>query len=88
VGHFFAAVKIENFRPIEEFKSDMDAYIRSLKASPKLPGQNRIFIHGEKEDELTEEHLRKGIPLLNEVVEALIKAGEIAGVPFDLKPVQ
>jgi LDH2 family malate/lactate/ureidoglycolate dehydrogenase len=88
VGHFFAAVKIGNFRPIEEFKSDMDAYIRSLKASPKLPGQNRIFIHGEKEDELTEEHLREGIPLLNEVVEALIKAGEIAGVPFDIKPVQ
>lgn len=88
VGHFFAAIKIENFRPIEEFKSDMDAYIRSLKASPKLPGQDRIFIHGEKEEELTEAHLREGIPLLNEVVEALVRAGEIAGVPFDIKPVQ
>jgi len=88
VGHFFAAVKIKNFRPIDEFKSDMDTYIRSLKFSPKLPGQDRIFIHGEKEEELSEKHLHEGIPLLNEVVEALVKAGEIAGVAFDLKPVQ
>ena len=88
VGHFFAAIKIENFRPADCFKADMDTYIQSLKASPKLPGQERIFIHGEKEEELSETYQREGIPLLIEVVEALEKAGEIAGVPFDLKPVQ
>lgn len=87
VGHFFAALKIENFRSLDYFKADMDDYIRSLKATPKLPGQNRIYIHGEKEFELQEKYLREGIPFMAEVVESLKKAGEKVGVPFDLEPV-
>lgn len=87
VGHFFAAIKIENFRTIDLFKADMDAYIASIKALPKQPGQNRIYIHGEKEFELTERYEREGVPLMVEVVESLKEAGEAAGVPFDLLPV-
>ncbi len=86
VGHFFAAIKIENFRPVDMFKADMDDYIQALKKSPKLPGQNRIFIHGEKEFEMAEKSLRTGIPLLKEAVDALKSAGEKVGVPFDLRP--
>ncbi len=86
VGHFFAAIKVENFRPVDYFKADMDEYIQSLKATPKLPGQTRIFIHGEKEFELQEKYLREGIPLMVEVVESLKKAGKQTGVPFDLTP--
>lgn len=87
VGHFFAAIKIENFRPVAFFKRDMDEYIRALKATPKLPGQDRIYIHGEKEFELAEKYQREGVPLMVEVVESLKIAGEDAGVPFDLTPV-
>lgn len=87
VGHFFAAIKIENFRPVDYFKEDMDDYIRSLKATPKLPGQERIYIHGEKEFENAEKFMQEGIPLLTEVVDLLKTAGEEAGVPFDLKPI-
>jgi len=87
VGHFFAAIKIENFRPVDEFKQDMDDYIRALKATPKMPGQDRVFIHGEKEFELTEKNQREGVPLMVEVVDSLRQAGESAGVPFDLTPV-
>ena len=87
VGHFFAAIKIENFRPVDLFKKDMDDYIRTLKATPRLPGQERIYIHGEKEFELAEKYLKDGVPLMVEVVESLKKAGDAAGVPFDLEPV-
>jgi LDH2 family malate/lactate/ureidoglycolate dehydrogenase len=87
VGHFFAAIKIENFRPVDFFKRDMDDYIHALKATPKLPGQDRIYIHGEKEFELAEKYQREGIPLMVEVVESLKAAGREAGVPFDLEPV-
>jgi len=86
VGHFFAAIKIENFRPLAQFKADMDDYIQALKRTPKLPGQDRIYIHGEKEFERTEKYLREGIPLMAEVVESLQKAGDEVGVPFDLEP--
>ena len=87
VGHFFAAIKIENFRPVDFFKEDMDDYIRSLKAAPKLPGQDRIYIHGEKEFENVEKYMQEGIPLLAEVVDLLKSAGDAAGVPFDLEPI-
>jgi LDH2 family malate/lactate/ureidoglycolate dehydrogenase len=88
VGHFFAALKIENFRPVDFFKADMDDYIHTIKNSPKLPGQERIYIHGEKEDELTEQNMREGLPLLDEIVVALEKAAEQAGIGFNLKPIK
>jgi LDH2 family malate/lactate/ureidoglycolate dehydrogenase len=87
VGHFFAVLKIENFRPIDFFKADMDAYIRRLKGTPKLPGQDRIYIHGEKEFERAEKYQAEGVPLLPEITTALVEAGKTAGVPFDLKPI-
>ena len=65
----------------------MDDYIQSLKNTPKLPGQDRVYIHGEKEFERTEKYLQDGIPLMIEVVQSLQKAGEEAGVPFDLEPI-
>ncbi len=86
VGHFFAAIKIENFRPVDYFKADMDDYIQSLKGTPRLPGQDRIYIHGEKEFERQEKYIEEGIPLLAEVVDSLKKAGKKVGVPFDLEP--
>ncbi len=88
VGHFFAAIKIENFRPVMEFKQDMDQYLRTLKQSPKLPGHDRIYIHGEKEFELANQYLREGVPLMQEVVDSLKQAGDEIGVPFDLKPIK
>lgn len=87
VGHFFAAIKIENFQPISTFKADMDNYIRALKETPKLPNQERIYIHGEKEYERAEDYLSNGVPLLVEIVDSLKQAGLAAGVPFELKRV-
>lgn len=87
VGHFFAAIKIENFRPVSRFKADIDDYIRTLKNTPKLPGQNRIYIHGEKEFEQVDQNMVSGVPLMPEVVNSLKEAGKKAGVPFDLQQV-
>lgn len=87
VGHFFAAVRLDAFRPADEFKADMDRLIRLMKDSPKAVGQERIFIHGEKEFERYEQYSREGVPLLIEVVRSLEQAGEEVGVPFDLHPI-
>jgi L-2-hydroxycarboxylate dehydrogenase (NAD+) len=85
VGHFFAAVSIDAFRDPQAFKADLDQLMQTLKDAPKAAGQERIFIHGEKEFELAEKNAREGIPLLLEVVKGLHEAGEIVGVPFDLE---
>ena len=84
VGHFFGALRVDFFRPVEEFKRDMDDLIRRLKKSAKAEGQERIFIHGEKEFELEEKYRKEGIPLYFKVYEDLKAiAGEV-GVHFDL----
>lgn len=87
VGHFFAAVKIDAFRPVIDFKAQMDYLIRMLKESPKAVGQERIFLAGEKEFENAERLQHEGIPLLKTVVKMLTDAGIEVGVPFDLQPI-
>ena len=87
VGHFFGAVRIDAFRDPQDFKADMDDLIHTLKEAPKAAGQERIYIHGEKEFELAEKYAREGVPLLVEVVKGLKEAGQTVGVPFDLEVV-
>jgi len=85
VGHFFMAFRVDNFRPLEEFKADMDSLIRQLKDAPKAEGQDRIYIHGEKEFIKSEIYQHEGIPLLPEVVKSLVEAGKKVGLDFNLR---
>lgn len=71
IGHFFAAISIDVFRPREEFKRDMDDLIRRLHNAPKAIGASRIFVHGEKEFEKTMQRETRGISLDKKVVEEL-----------------
>ncbi len=84
IGHFFAAMRVDGFRPVEEFKAMMDEIIRELKGSPKAEGQDRIYIHGEIEFEMEEERRREGIPLHPKVVASLRQIGQELGVRFSL----
>ncbi len=84
VGHFFGAISVEAFRPLDEFKATMDDIIRRMKATPKAKDAERIYIHGEKEYEETERRAQGGIPL-GAKVEADLKAlGQELGVKYDL----
>jgi L-2-hydroxycarboxylate dehydrogenase (NAD+) len=78
VGHFFAAIDIGRFMPIEEFTARMDDYIERLKGSRKALGEEAIFIHGEKEWARELIHREVGIPISENI---LAKFGEAAGVP-------
>jgi LDH2 family malate/lactate/ureidoglycolate dehydrogenase len=84
VGHFFGALRVDYFRPVEEFKKDMDDLLRRLKNSAKAEGQSRIFIHGEKEFELEEKYRQEGIPLYYKVYEDLRAIATEVGVPFNI----
>ena len=64
VGHFFMAINIENFLPLEEFKQNIGELLRELRAAKKLPGQERIYTAGEKEY-LSELRVKKAGVLIN-----------------------
>jgi len=63
IGHFLGAVDVDAFTPVGEFKERVDLMIKEIKASPKAEGQDRIYIHGDKERELEEQRRRTGVPL-------------------------
>ncbi len=88
VGHFFAAVKIEAFRDLQLFKQDMDDLLTQLKNSPKADGEDRIYIHGEKEFEKAEKAAVEGVRLSETTVNILKKTGEEDEVEFDLEPLK
>jgi L-2-hydroxycarboxylate dehydrogenase (NAD+) len=88
VGHFFGAVRVDAFRDMADFTRDMDGLLDSLKNAPKAAGQERIFIHGEKEFELSERYAKEGVPLMGEVVKGLTEVGAQIGLPFNVEPIR
>ena len=84
VGHFFGAIRIDRFRPAAEFKADMDALIREVKAEPLAKGFDKILVAGEPEYLVEQERREKGVPLSDAVVNDLSKLAANVGIPFDV----
>jgi L-2-hydroxycarboxylate dehydrogenase (NAD+) len=82
VGHFFGALDIGRFRPLDAFKADMDDLLRSLKESPKAEGADRIWVAGEPEWECEQRRRRDGIPLAPGLVTQLRQLAKATGVPL------
>lgn len=49
VGHFFLAVAVESFMPIETFYARINQYIAEVRMQPRMPGVERIYLPGELE---------------------------------------
>jgi LDH2 family malate/lactate/ureidoglycolate dehydrogenase len=63
VGHFFLAIDIESFIPVEEFRERSGEIMRKLRASRKQPGKDRILTAGEKEHLYWIDNRDKGVPI-------------------------
>lgn len=83
VSHFFMAINIEAFRPVFDYKQQMDDMITLLKQSPLAVGRDEILVAGEKEFQYAEFNSVHGVPLIKPIVDDLIREGEKVGVPFD-----
>jgi LDH2 family malate/lactate/ureidoglycolate dehydrogenase len=71
IGHFFGAMRIDAFRPAEEFKHHMDQWINKFRESKTIEGYDKVLIPGDPEREMENDRLHSGIPLLEPVVEDL-----------------
>lgn len=69
-GHFLGAMRIDAFRPAEEFQKDMDRWIKRFRSAEAVDGK-QVLIPGDPERELEIERKLNGIPLLEPVVEDL-----------------
>jgi LDH2 family malate/lactate/ureidoglycolate dehydrogenase len=82
VGHFMAAIDPSRFRPLDEFKRDMDDMFRALKSSPPAEGQQRIYVAGEPEAETERRRRVEGIPL----APALVRQVNDIAAPLRVAP--
>jgi len=82
IGHFLGAMRVDAFRPAEEFKNHMDNWIRAFRNARTIEGQERVIIPGDPEREMEAVRRKDGIPLLMPVVRDLKEVGLKAGIDF------
>jgi L-2-hydroxycarboxylate dehydrogenase (NAD+) len=71
VGHLVAALRVEAFMDLSEFKERMDEFIEELRTAPLADGCDKIYLAGEKEFMQWEKNLKEGVPIHKEVWEEL-----------------
>lgn len=76
LGHFLGAMRVDGFRPKEDFKAHMDNWIERFKNATPINKNQKIIIPGEPELEAEKERKISGIPLIDAVVKDL---NEVAG---------
>jgi L-2-hydroxycarboxylate dehydrogenase (NAD+) len=79
IGHFLGAMRIDAFRPADEFKKHMDNWIATFRNAKSVDGE-KVVIPGDPEREMEIERLKSGIPLVFPVVDDLSELGKRFGV--------
>ncbi len=82
VGHFFMAIDVARFMPVDEFKGRMERLRESLKKAPLHPEFERIWIHGEKSYLTSLKRIEEGIPIHRRVMEGMKLVASEVGVRF------
>jgi len=80
LGHFFGAMRVDAFRPADEFKMHMDHWIKRFRQAKPAAEQERVRIPGDPEREMEVVRRIEGIPLLDPVVEDLKQTGMIFNI--------
>ena len=71
IGHFFGAMRVDAFRPADEFKNHMDNWIARFREAKVIEGYERLVIPGDPERASEYARKKNGIPLNEKVVEDL-----------------
>mgnify|MGYP001801611526 FL=1 len=67
LGHFLGAMRVDAWRPADEFKSHMDNWISRFRDTKAMEGK-KVLIPGDPEREFETERMENGIPLNEKVV--------------------
>jgi L-2-hydroxycarboxylate dehydrogenase (NAD+) len=85
LGHFFIAIDISHFIDPADFKKMAGDILRELRASKRMPGQERIYTAGEKEYLAWLDRKDRGVPVnksLQDDIVALRDELKITGYDF------
>jgi L-2-hydroxycarboxylate dehydrogenase (NAD+) len=76
LGHFFGAMRIDAFRPAQEFKEHMDQWIERFRQATPAAGRDKVLIPGDPEREMEAIRMKEGIPLSEKAIEELTGIGD------------
>ena len=80
-GHAIVAINVEAFQPVAEFKRRVDALVRDLRGSERLPGVDRIRLPGEGSRAARADRVKNGIPLPAPLAASLGALAAELGIP-------
>ena len=80
LGHFFGAMRIDAFRPAEEFKWHMDHWIERFRNAKPSEGNEKVLIPGDPEREMEAIRIKEGIPIVTPVENDLLEVAHKFGM--------
>jgi LDH2 family malate/lactate/ureidoglycolate dehydrogenase len=83
-GQLYMAINISAFRELEEFKKDVDQYIREIKAAPRVEEDQEVFLPGEQSWRRYEQNLAAGIDIPEGVRSDVKAVAELLNVKIEI----
>jgi L-2-hydroxycarboxylate dehydrogenase (NAD+) len=80
IGHFFGAMEIDGFEDVDVFKKRIDHWIEVFRNTKPIPGQEAVLIPGDPEYLAEQIRTKKGIPVIQAVVDDLKQIAKETGV--------
>jgi L-2-hydroxycarboxylate dehydrogenase (NAD+) len=80
LGHFFLAIDVEHFVPLDTFRGIVGGIMRGLQSARRLPGEERIYVAGEKEYEMERQVRQRGVPVNPNLMQELRIMREALGI--------
>lgn len=71
IGHFLGAMRVDAFRPADEFKKSMDHWIQGFRNAKTIAGEEKVLVPGDPERAMEMIRMKNGIPLLDVVADDL-----------------
>lgn len=75
MGHFLAAIRIDQFMPTTQFTAAMAAFVESIQQSETMEPDQRIHYPGSQEHATMQERLQTGIPIDERLLSEFRKQG-------------
>jgi len=82
-AQFHMAIDVSKLRPVDEFKSATDDFIRSLRSVKPAQGFEGVVVPGEIEAKNEQQRRREGVPIREEVGEQVVEVADSLGVSVE-----
>jgi LDH2 family malate/lactate/ureidoglycolate dehydrogenase len=80
LGHFLGAMRIDAFRPADEFKKDIDQWLHRFRNATPINDEQKVLVPGDPERLFEKERMTNGIPIVSSVVQDLTELGQKFGI--------